>query len=564
MFHKRFTLVAAALAVVLVAAGCVVPATPAPAVEAEVVTEEAVEEMVEEAELADTPVPEAAEETVMNLNRVQEQKGLESWAGGIVGSTNPDQLETTLIFDTLLLFDPTFSKLQPNVAESWEVSDDGLVYIFNLREGVLFHDGEEVHADDLVASVHAGVGNSKSPSNAIGKIAAVTGLQAYRDGEAEKIEGIEALDEYTVQFTLAEPSYSFLQGIAMQPILPEHLISETLAEDPSLFFQSDYVRNPIGTGPWMIARREPGDFDELVAFEDYFKGRPKIDKVMIWNRDPVLQAEDGSLDFFWGKDPSQVAQLLAMEGFDAYPIENPVYKRELWANLEEPLMQDVRVRQAIAYAIDREAIVEDFFEGLAQPWMTIVPPTFWANRDLPAVPYDPERSKELLAEAGWDPSTELTLFYYYASTDAADFMALIQSYLAEVGINVQPRLIERDVGPIIHDKTQPFHLAFGARNTLDDTILEQYRTGANNSITEYSNPEVDAMLDELAASLDTEERKQIADEIQRIVMEDMPTIPLYATKEYIFTSKGLKPAETMLYRYAAPLDLKLQEWEVVE
>jgi peptide/nickel transport system substrate-binding protein len=564
MFHKRSFLMAGILALTMISIGGCVAGTPE--VIENVVTKEVEKIVTQEVvkEVVVTATPEPAKETVMNLNRVQEQKGLESWAGGIVGAAQANQLETSLIFDTLLLFDPTYSELKPNIAESWQVSDDNLVYTFHLRQGVLFHDGEEVHADDVIASVHAGVGNSKTILRAITPIAAVKGLMAYRDGETDKIEGIEALDEYTVQFTLAEPSYSFLQGIAAQPILPEHLISETLAEDPALFFQSDFVRNPIGTGPWKIARREPGDFDELVAFDDYFLGRPKIDKVMIWNRDPILQAEDGTLDFYWGKDPAQVAQLLKIEGMSGYPVENSVYKRELWANMDDPLMQDIRVRQAIAYAIDREAISEDFFEGYAEPWMTVVPPTFWANRDLPPIPYDPEKSKALLAEAGWDPATELTLVYYYADTQSVDFMALLQSYLAEVGINVQPRLIERDVTPILHDKTQPFQLAYGARNTQDDSILEEYRTGASNSVTEYSNPEVDKLLDELAASLDTQERKAIADQIQEIIMADMPTIPLYTTKEYIFISDRLNPAEKLLYRYAAPIDLKLHEWEIVE
>ena len=258
---------------------------------------------------------------------------------------------------------------------------------------------------------------------------------------------------------------------------------------------------PIGTGPFMFTRRVPGDFDEMVAFEDYFRGRPKIDKVMLWDRSPVLAAEDGKLSIKWIKDPEQIKQLLDIEGMEGYPVKNPVYKRALWANMDDPLMQDVRVRKAIAYAIDRETICEEFFDGLAAPWHTVMSPVYWANWDLPKIPYDPERSKQLLREANWDPSTELTMVYYYATKEAEDFMALIQSYLREVGIIAKPRLLERDVGPILHDKTSPWQLAFGARNKTDVTLLLQYTTGFSISITEYSNPTVDRMVQEMLDEL---------------------------------------------------------------
>jgi len=565
------------LVTLLVVAGCVGAATPEKAIETvvvketvvvesapKVVTQVVTQETVREVEKVITATPEPAKEKVMNLNLTQEQLGLTAWEAGGVGSPQIGQLEGTLIFDTLLVSDPSMSELKPHIAESWTVSDDGLVYTFKLRKGVKFHDGEEVHADDLIASVHAGVGNSKTDDAVLQGIANVIGLMDYRQGKADKIEGIRALDDYTVEFTLSKPSYSFLWTIAGQPILPAHLISKDLAANPALFFQSEYMQKPIGTGPWMIARREPGDYDELVAFDDYFLGRPKIDKVMIWSRNPVIQAENGTLDFFWGKDPTQNAQLLKVKGMTAYPVKNPVYQRELFVNLDDPLMQDLRVRQAIAYAIDREAICKDFFGGMADPWMTVLPPTYWANWNLPQIPYDPAKSKELLAEAGWDSSQEVVLDYYYADPQTVDFMALLQSYLADVGMKVTPRLLERDVTAILHDKTEPFQLAFGARNSLDTSVLDQFHTGAGNSITEYSNPEVDKLLAEMNASLDTAERKQLSDRIQEIIMQDMAIVPLYASKEYIFTSTKLTQAVTMLYRYSTPIDLKLNEWDITD
>jgi ABC-type transport system substrate-binding protein len=469
-----------------------------------------------------------------------------------------------MVYDTLLTYAPDMSEIRPLIAKSWKISSDGKVYTFTLRDDVVFHDGEMLHADDLVASFHAGIGNSKSGGGGHTTMMTIVGATEYREGNAKSISGIKILDEYTVQVTLEAPSYSFLHFMAHQPIFAEHLIREDLEENPALFFQSEYLQWPIATGPFKLEERVLGDYDVLVAHEEYFRGRPKIDKVIQWDRDYILAAEDNKMDFFYAKDPAIVKELLAMDHIDGYAIENPVYKRELWANLDDPLMQDVRVRKAIAYAIDREAIVEDFFDGFAQAWFTITPPTFWANMDLPMIPYDPAKSKQLLREAGWDSDTELTLIYYYKDPQSVDFMALIQSYLAEVGIKVTPRLLERDVSTILHDKTMPWQLGWGARNTLDDSILQHYSTGHRISTTEYSNPVIDRMLKELEASMDTNERKRIADEIQEIIMEDMPTIPVYASMEYVFTSKRLKQAVKMRYRNNHPFDLELHNWEIVE
>ena len=504
-----------------------------------------------------------APETVLNLISQGQERGLTGWArGGNFGMAVTNSLEESLPFDTLLLFDPTYSELRPHIAERWEASDDNLVYTFQLRQDVFFHDGEQMHADDLVTSVHLGLGTGKAAGRTVAQLAKLKGALDYREGAADSITGIEIVDDFTVRFTLTDPSYTFLTAIAAQPIMPEHLLSDDLRDNRTLIFQSDYWQHPIATGPFKFSRSVPGDFAELLAYDDYFLGRPQIDKVIIWERDPIIAAEDGKLDFMWGRDPAQIDQLLQTPGMTGYPVENGAYKRELWSNMEDGTMGDLRLRQAIAYAINRAEIAAQFFNGYANVWHTVVPPTFWSNRDLPQIPYDPDRSRQLLSDAGWDPDTELTLIYYYTDPQTSDFMALIQSYLAEVGIKVSPRLVERDVGRVLHDKTMSWQLAYGARNSIDTGVLHQYATGAGNSPTDYSNPTIDRMLAEMEASLDTAERKRLGDEIQAIIMDDMPTIPLYATKEYILHSERLKMPVKWLNRYSHPFDLRFHEWTI--
>ena len=202
-----------------------------------------------------------ARETVLNLVSHGQERGLTGWArGGNFGMAVTNSLEESLPFDTLLLFDPTYSELRPHIAERWEASDDNLVYTFHLRQDVLFHDGEQMHADDLVTSVHLGLGTGKTAGRTVAQLAKLEGALDYREGAADSITGIEIVDDFTVQFTLTEPSYTFLAAIAAQPIMPEHLLSEDLRDNRTLIFQSEYWQHPIATGPFKFSRSVPGDF----------------------------------------------------------------------------------------------------------------------------------------------------------------------------------------------------------------------------------------------------------------------------------------------------------------
>lgn len=519
--------------------------------------EEATEEVQKEEAEA-----EAVEETVLDLHQIQEKKGLTAWNGGLIGWTMADLEQTSVLFDPFLQYDMKLSKVKPNLAESWEISNDETVYTFKLREDVLFHDGEKMHADDVVASVHAIAANGKTTAYA-DSISQVRGIKDYVEGNADSIEGVEAIDEFTVRFTLDQPSFGFLWNIAYMTVLPKHVIWEDIKDNPTLFYQSDFFQKPIGTGPFMIEERRPGDVEELVVFKDYWKGKPKIDRVNIWNRDVLVLAQEGRLDFKWTKDPAQIQKLLDTEGMTGYPVEYPTYKRALWFNMTHPRMQDLRVRKAIGMAINKEEICEDFFNGFAAPWTAVMSPTYWSNRDLPPVPYDPEQAKQLVEEADFDTSKPLKFVYYYDTNEARDFVALIQDYLSKVGIKVETRLLEREVGAILHDKTQEWHIAFGARNAVfPGKLLQQYTTDNPINIPDYSNPEVDKLYEQMINTTDREKVKELADEIQSIIRNDLPSVQLYYTKSYIIHREGVNHPVKWTYRYSVPFPIKLHEWEL--
>jgi len=434
------------------------------------------------------------------------------------------------------------------------VSPDGTVYTFKLRKDVNFHDGTQLTARDVKSSFIALIGSTKSDAKKIAPTLAIKGAADLRSGKSKELEGITVIDDFTIKFELTMKTANFLFGVSGIQLFPDRLILKDT--EPATFHMSEFWQSPIGSGPFMISKRVPGDYDELIAFKDYFKGEPLIETIVIRHRDPIIAAEAGMLDRYQAKHTFQVAPLTSIEGLRGYKIDG-LYKREIWTNLTRSYLQDVRIRRAIAYSINRQEICDDLLEGLARPWNSVMTPTFWANSDLPPIEYNPEKSRQLLKEARWDNTRELDFVYYYTDSQTQDFVALIQSYLTDVGIKMQPRLVERNVSVVLYEQ-RDFDLAYGANNGFEPDFMEKYRTGEPKAIG-YSNSRVDELLAEAKYEENVLKRKALYDEVQRIFYEDMQEIPLYASDVYIIENERLVKPQDDIYSYY-PANVQLEKW----
>ena len=339
------------------------------------------------------------------------------------------------IWTPLVSLNEDASELAPQLATDWSANDDFTVWTFNLRDGVTWHDGEAFTAEDVKFTWEWAYAPGTTAAPNI-QPSALLGQAEYGAGTADEIVGITVVDDLTVRFTTAEPAPRFPDTLVHAYILPAH----ALDVEPANMRTTDWWFNQgVGTGPFMNDEFVPDEFWALRANPDYWRGAPVLDRLI--NRyfadetSAILALEGGAIQFTYVSGDVAVG-LGANPAFDLFQGPSGV-TNYLMFNFREPALQDVRVRQAFLHAIDRETIADVVLNGTAEVVPCITPfEPFWPA-EYNAYPYDPERARELLAEAGWDSSRtlEFEIVTYYDSQFHADAMAAMQQFLREVGVN---------------------------------------------------------------------------------------------------------------------------------
>ena len=309
--------------------------------------------------------------------------------------------------------------VQPMLAESWKTPDGGKTYIFNLRHGVKWHDGTPFTAKDVVFSLNL-YANPKVGSPWAQKLGAVAGYKAFQDGSASSLAGVKALDDMTVQIELdsAKPLWVELQLIAIS-IFPEHILGKVAPGDIK---GNAFWVNRVGTGPFIWKKYESDQYVEVDRNPDYFLGAPKLDRIIYQiykDVPPIIAAletqEVDAMSYEGGGVPvSELARLQKLDYLTVLPKFSAGLPTYLQFNLENKRFADVRVRQAMLYAIDRKAIIETVKQGAGELLNTLFPQDWARAKDLEPYDYNPDKAKQLLTDAGWDTSQPVDFIYYYA------------------------------------------------------------------------------------------------------------------------------------------------------
>ncbi|MCX2726128.1 peptide ABC transporter substrate-binding protein [Thermomicrobium sp. 4228-Ro] len=461
-----------------------------------------------------------------------------TFRAGIVGrveTLNPLLAQTTaeatvdqLLFEGLVWVDGS-GLPQPELAEQWQVSDDGYTYTVQLRRDVLWHDGQPFTARDVLFTVRL-IQDPSFPGDA-------SLAMFWRSVE------VEVVDAYTVRFRLIEPYAPFLTHLTL-PILPEHVLAGTLAADLS---KNAFSTRPIGTGPFMVDTidLEKGSI-ELVRSPHFDRPVPMFDRVVVQlyeNSEEALAAfrhgEIDALDLVpWPavRDPRLVgdrarvyAPLLA--GYTA-----------LFLNNQAQLFADVRVRQAIAAAIDRVALVRDVLGGEGEPGNGPIPPTSWAFQEQ-EYRYDPGMARQLLHDAGWEDRNgdgileqgglnfRFTLLVNVDDPLRVAVAEAVARQLGEVGIavSVQPvpaQTLQRQL--LNREYTAAL---FGWMSSTGDPdsfeLWHSSQADIGTNVTGFRNRTVDVLLEEARRSTDQAERRSLYVEFQRLFAEYVPAVVLY-------------------------------------
>lgn len=432
-----------------------------------------------------------------------------------------------LMFNSLLSRDAKF-QFAPDLAESWE-NPDPLTYRFHLRRGVRFHDGRELTSEDVKFTLDS-----------------LADLPTAKKGSFSKLKRVIAADRYTVVCQLSEPYLEFLTNLVRPAI---GIVPAGAGPD---FFQ-----HPVGTGPYRLLEFLPERELRLQAFEGYFEGAPQV-KLLRFRIIPddttrALELERGSVDLALNSVPGDM--LLRLQSRPHLRLESApgIRYQYLAFNLEHPPLSNVKVRQAIAYALDRDSIIRHLYRNFARKASSILPPAHWAYEpNTRTYEYDAARARTLLDEAGFPERRQgaagSRFSIAYTSSPAAENIQqaeIIQSNLRDVGIDVKIRTFE--LATVLADVRRGtfdvYSLRWVGANLFTDIFSFVFHSrsipplGANRG--RYRSPTVDQLLDQANQTADLTARKEIFSSVQRIVAEDLPYVSLWYPDNVVVYNRRL-------------------------
>jgi peptide/nickel transport system substrate-binding protein len=423
-----------------------------------------------------------------------------------------------LIFESLMDIGDDL-RAHPKLAERVDNADP-LTYIVHLRRGVTFHDGHALTARDVVFT--------------FGKFLQPEFVSPFK-GAFTVMTGVRALDDYTVEFTLREPFPAF----PLANLVPIAIVPDGARE-------AELATLPIGTGPYRFVSYAPDDRVELAAFADYWGGAPQnagiVFKVIPDDTMRGLELRKGSADIIFNDVPPDIVHQLEKSGDFTIVRARGLDFSYLGFNMRDPVVANRRVRHAIGYAINRDAIVKYLRRGLATPATGLIPPQGWAYEpDIFTFTYDPEQAKRLLDEAGYPdpdgdgPLPRLRLSLKISTNEEIRLQStVIQQDLRNVGIDLDVRMYEFATvfADILKGNFQIMSLQWVGGAVLDPDILRRVfhsdqvpPAGFNRG--HYSNPEVDRLIDLASMAVDEPARKRYYGEAQRIIAADAPYIPIW-------------------------------------
>ncbi len=455
-----------------------------------------------------------------------------------------DVLSDTVLlkmFDGLVDLDPATLEIVPAVAESWEISEDGLVYTFHLRPDVKFHNEREVIAADAVYTFTRAL-RPETRSGRPWVFTPILGAEDFADGKAETVEGLEAVDDRTLRITLERPFAPFLAHLA---VAQGGLVPREIYDDRS----RSYLRHPVGCGPFRFGSWTPGQSITLEAFPDYYGEGPFIDRLVFYiidSQETALQEyRAGNLDLT-DEIPSGKRAALMEEFGSQYRRWPQLQIRFFILNHARPPFQGNRaLRQAMNHALDRKFLLEELGEGKDFPVPGILPPGLPAfDPERRGYDFDPDKARRLLVEAGYPNGEGLPeLSLLYPTNEGHRRMGeRVVADLAAVGVKVRLRNLDfgaylAAITGTLEEPPEDEILSFGWVADYPDAFnflfpnLHSSNLGPGGNYSHYVNPEFDALLDEAIRETDTERRIELYRRAETLAVEDAVWLFFYSYRD---------------------------------
>jgi len=432
------------------------------------------------------------------------------------------------LFDGLVQFDKDLN-LIPAIAKSWRISHDGLTYTFYLREGVKFHNGREVTSSDFVYSFTRII-DPKTKSPGASFLDRILGFKQFHEGKVNHVRGLNAGGKYIFEMALSEPYTPFLSVLGMNKfkVLPKEEV-----ERPGI----DFGKSPVGTGPFKLVSMREGEEIVLEANPDYFEGRPYLDKIIFktFHGDPV---EDIFRNFVEGtlgetKVPfKEFRDSSRLKHF--YIVRKPILSLRFYGlQIKTKPFDNKKIRQAINFAINKDRIEKEAFQGMDHLTDRIIPLGMPGSSPVKfTYSYNPKRAKELLSQAGYPGGKGIPPIEFWSAQKAEmtqKELDIVKSNLADIGIHLQIRTEtnwKKFEERLISYKTPIFRYAWYADIPDPDNFLGiLFHSKSKYNFTGYQRPEVDKILDMAKKEVNSLKRVDFYRKAEEIIMEDAVIVP---------------------------------------
>jgi peptide/nickel transport system substrate-binding protein len=446
-----------------------------------------------------------------------------------------NQLVMSTIFEPLLGTNDKY-ELFGKLAEKWEISSDGKTITFHLRKGVVWSDGTPFTSKD-VKFTYEKFADTKAGSGYALNFASVEGIDAFQSGKAKEVAGFQTPDESTFVVKSTKANVGLVAQIGVYLIFPEHVLKDVAVEG---FDKHAFWSNPtVGTGPFTFVAYKTDQYVEVKANPKY-RTKVAVDRMFlkpVTSDAATASLQNGEMDLVQ-ISPTDLQRVEQMKGVTVSSGPGPGFIRIAF-DLQQPRFKDKRVRQAMAYAVDRKSMVDTILGGKG----TVQNSVFMGDAvpsDINQYPYDPDKAKALLKEAGWDSSQTVTINWIPGQRDRDAAATIVESQLNEVGIKAKLNQIQT---PVLPPKDG---LLFGGGNYVvepyNDRVVISCKTWTPNggNLPRYCNPQVDALMEQANATLDRDERMKIYQQAAKIENDEVPYLWLFDPDAIWATSSRLK------------------------
>ena len=431
----------------------------------------------------------------------------------------------------------------PDIAERWQISDDGRTYTFYLRHDVRFHDGRELKAEDFKYSWQRVCDPDTGSKTAATYLGDIVGVKEVLAGEIKEISGVRVIDDYTLQVTIDAPKVYFLSKLTYPTAF--------VVDKANVETGGNWWHSPNGTGPFKLKQWDENSLLVLEKNELYYGKLAKVDSVVfqLWGGVPMNMYETGEID----------VTSVYLHYIDKVTDEAGPFYKELAVvpelsffyigfNTTKPPFDDVNIRRAFSQAVDKDKLASLVFRDMVEPADGILPPGMPGfNEDLSGLNYDIDKARELIAASKYGDASNLPPITITTSgwggLISQELEAIIYEWRQNLGVEVEVRQLEpqRFLYHLKQEKDEMYYIGWIADYPHPQDFLEVlFYSGGDNNYGEYSNPEIDALLEMASVELESDLSLALYQQAEQKLVEDAACLPLLFGKNYILVKPYVK------------------------